>query len=124
MPNKDILIVDDSATLRNHLIGILSGAGYKVNSAADGIEALKALKSTKVDLMLLDLQMPKMNGFEVLRMIQNDVDTQNLHILCITGVYDKLEDIHKLKELGAHGYIRKDCTPEDLLFRVERVFSG
>ena len=123
MTEKDILIADDSATVRNRLIGILGGGGFRVDIATTGLETLKALKSKKVDLLLLDIEMPQMNGFEVLRMIKNDVDTKNLRILCMTSVHTRMEDIQKLKELGATGYVQKDSSPEDLLFRVKQVLT-
>ena len=123
MSQKDILIADDSVMVRNHFIGILGGAGFQVSEATNGLEALKTLKSKKINLLLLDLEMPEMNGFEVLRMIKNDIESENLRILCITSVHTKLDDIHKVMELGAKGYIKKDCSDEDLLFRVNKVFA-
>ena len=78
----------------------------------------------KVDLLLLDLQMPKMTGVELLRMIKNDTDTANLRILCMTGNKANLDDIHKLQEFGAKGYVAKDASDDDLLFRIERVLGA
>jgi CheY-like chemotaxis protein len=124
MTGKHVLIADDSATVRNQLIGIVGGAGYGVDAAGTGLEVLKFLKSKKVDLLLLDIEMPQMNGFEVLRMIKNDVDTRNLRILCMTSIHTNLDNIHKLKELGATGYIQKDSSPEEILSRMERALEN
>ena len=123
MSGKQILIADDSETVRKHLATILTHAGYQVSEATDGLEALEKLKGEGYDLLILDLQMPKMSGFEVLRIVKSGDAVPNLPVLCITGVHKDLADIHKLKELGASGYISKECTPEDLLFRVEKALQ-
>jgi len=123
MSEKNILIADDSAMVRNHLVCILEAAGFRMSEASDGLEALAALKQKKFDLLILDLEMPKLSGFELLRIVKGDVHTQKTRILCITSVYTKLGDVHKVMELGAKGYIQKNCTPEDLLFRVDQAFQ-
>ena len=86
----------------------------------NGFETLEKLKAEEHDILLLDLQMPKMSGFEVLRIIKSGA-VKKLPVLCVTGVHTNLTDIHKLKELGANGYINKDCSPNDLLFRIEKA---
>jgi len=124
MPGKKILIADDSATIRTELHNTLKEGGFEVTETTDGIEALKAIKLETFDLLLLDLEMPKMNGFELLRILKTDGPTYKLPILCITGVHTQLEEVHKLMEFGAKGYIRKGCSPEDLLFRVKQVIES
>lgn len=123
MTGRQILIVDDSATVRKHLAAILIHAGYQVSEATNGLEALEKLASGGYDLLILDLQMPKMSGFEVLRIVKSGGAVKNLPVLCITNVHKDLADIHKLKELGAAGYVSKDCTSEDLLFRIEKAIQ-
>ncbi len=120
---KTILVVDDSQTVRSGFLVTLTEAGHTVLEAQNGIEALKTLKMKKVDLVLLDIQMPEMNGFELLRMVKNDLEVKHIPILCITNLHTKLEDVHKLMELGASGHIKKDGSAEDLLFRIDRAFS-
>ena len=121
MSGERILITDDSEMVRKSLSTILSGAGYEVSEASNGFETLKKLKAEEHDILLLDLQMPKMSGFEVLRIIKSGAAVKKLPVLCITSVHTSLTDIHKLKELGANGYINKNCSPDDLLFRIEKV---
>lgn len=121
---KIILVVDDSQMVRSSFLITLTEAGHTVLEAKNGIEALKTLKMKKVDLILLDIQMPQMNGFELLRMVKNDVEVKGIPIICITNLHTKLEDIHHLMELGASGHFKKDGSPEDLLFRINRALSS
>ena len=123
MSGERILVTDDSAMVRKYLSAILANAGYEVSEAGDGFETLEKLKTQKHALLLLDLQMPKMSGFEVLRIIKSGVAVKSLPVLCITGVHTNLTDIDKLKELGATGYINKECSPEELLFRVKKIIQ-
>lgn len=120
---KSILLVDDSVTVRRHLAGILTGAGHSVVEVESGAKALEQVKSSKFDLVLLDLNLPQLSGFEVLRIIKAGGSIPNVPVLCITGVHREVEDVQKLRQLGAAGYISKECSPEDLLFRVSDVLS-
>ncbi|MBI3995292.1 MAG: response regulator [Nitrospirae bacterium] len=121
---KQILLADDSAAVRKHLTGILQGAGYHVTEAQDGMEVLEKLKPGGFDLLILDLQMPQLSGFEVLRIVKAGGAVKTLPVLCITGVHKDLTDVHKLRELGADGYIQKDTPAEDLLFRVKKAVEA
>jgi DNA-binding response OmpR family regulator len=123
MTEKRILVVDDAATVRKHLSTILSQAGYRVGEAVDGFTALEQLKGGGYDLLVLDLEMPGMSGFEVLRIVKSGSAVKSLPVLCITGVHKDLKDVHKLRELGAAGYVDKECSSEDLLFRVEKALQ-
>ena len=118
---KHILLADDSAAVRTHLATVLQGAGYQVTEAQNGIETLEKLKAGGFDLRILDLQMPQMSGFEVLRIVKAGGVFKPLPVLCITGVHKDLTDVHKLRELGADVYIPKDTAAEYLLFRVKIV---
>lgn len=123
MPGKQILIADDSAVVRKHLSTILTHAGYQVGEATNGLEALEKLKGGGYDLLITDLEMPQMSGFELLRIVKSGGAVKNIPVFCITGVHKDLADIHKLQELGAAGYVSKECTSEDLLFRIEKALK-
>ncbi len=119
-----ILLVDDSTTVRKHLATILSNGGYQVTEAENGMEALEKLKAGGFNLLVLDLQMPQMSGFDVLRIVKAGAVGKGIPVLCITAVHRDLNDVHKLRELGADGFILKDTSPEDLLFRVKKALPS
>jgi CheY-like chemotaxis protein len=124
MPSKSILIVDDSVSVRKYLAGILTHAAYNVTEAGSGMEALEKLKTGKFDLLLLDLNLPELSGFEVLRIVKTPGGPfQTLPVLCITGVHRELQDIKKLQELGAAGFIDKEVSATDLAFRVKKILD-
>lgn len=120
---KHILLVDDSTAVRKRLATILQSADYRVTEAQNGMEALEKLKAGGFDLLMLDLQMPKLSGFEVLRIVKAGGIVKSLPVLCITGVHKDLTDVHKLQELGVDGYIQKDTPPEEILFRVKKAIQ-
>ncbi|MBI3811752.1 MAG: response regulator [Nitrospirae bacterium] len=120
---KRILLADDSATVRKYLATILQGTGYQVTEAQNGLEALEKLKAGGFDLLITDLEMPQLSGFDVLRIVKAGGAIKPLPILCITGVHKDLADVHKLQELGAEGYIQKDTPAEDILFRVKKALE-
>ncbi len=120
---KSILLVDDSTAVRKRIAAALVGAGYAVTEAATGMEALERLKSGSHDLLLLDLNLPQLSGFEILRLVKSGGPIRDLPVLCITGMHRDLADIQKLRELGAAGYIDKESSQEDILFRINQVLG-
>ena len=118
-----ILIVDDSKTVRLAIRQTLSEAGYEVIEAETGTMALELAKKERLDLILLDLELPGLNGFEVLRFLKGMPAVKEVPVLAITGIFERLEDIHRLKTLGAAGYIRKDTAPGELVFRVRHALT-
>lgn len=115
-----ILVVDDEDTLRTVLSQELKSEGYDVETAADGLLALDAIKQNKFDLVLLDIKMPNMDGFEVLKYIkQNHPD---LKIIMLTGFAD-LKNAIESKKLGAEDFVSKPYDLVDLLTTIERVLS-
>src|SRR5258708_6864617 len=93
-----VLIVDDDAPLRNHLAEVLSGQGFSISSAADGEEALNALSVTDPDVIVTDLVMPRVDGFELLKVLRERGDNTPAIVLTGFGDMDKaLSVIHDLK---------------------------
>jgi CheY-like chemotaxis protein len=123
MATKQILIVDDSAAVRKNFSDILTRAGYAVSEAYNGYDALEKLKKGQFDLLLLDLELPQLSGFEVLRIVKSGGPIKDLPVLCVTGIHKDLEDIHKLKEIGALGFVDKNVPQETLLFRIQRALG-
>jgi signal transduction histidine kinase/DNA-binding response OmpR family regulator len=112
-----ILVVDDSTANLQLLVGILKDQGYIVHPASDGRLALRFLQTNLPDLILLDIKMPGMDGFEVCRQLKEDERTRNIPIIFISvleGEHDKV----KAFQAGGTDYIAKPFHPEEVLARV------
>jgi DNA-binding NtrC family response regulator len=117
---SSILVVDDEDALRTVLSSELLNEGYEVHSAADGDDAITELDKGHYDLVLLDIKMPRMNGFEVLKHIkQNHATTK---VVMLTGFAD-LKNAIESKKLGADDFVSKPYDLVDLLTTIERVLS-
>ncbi len=120
---KKILVVEDEATLHKALVDVLGQAGYKTFSALDGAMGLELSQKEKPDLVLLDIILPKMDGFEVLKNIKGDKDTSSIPVLMLTNLGD-MEDVQKALEYGANGYLVKaDFHLDDVLRKVEEILA-
>ena len=119
---KKILVADDTATVRKVAVRLLSAAGYDVVEAADGREALDMVNNEHPDLILLDLLMPKMTGFDVLREIKKTTRVKATPILVMSGVFKK-DVLDFLHASGVSGFIDKDQIKDSLVFRVQQIFS-
>jgi len=121
---KKILVIEDEEDFQ-HLLGqILSVKGYNVIYASDGKEGLEMVKTVLPDLLILDINLPKINGLEVLKRIRNDADERikNLLIIMLT-VRRKDEDQIVGFEIGADDYITKPFKPDEFLSRVSAVLK-
>lgn len=116
-----ILVVDDEDALRTVLSSELEGEGYKVAAAADGAEAISILKNQIFDLILLDIKMPNVDGFEVLKFVKET--NPETKVIMLTGFAD-LKNAIESKKLGAEDFVSKPYDLVDLLTTVERVLSG
>lgn len=115
--NKRILVIDDEAPIRELMVKILGRAGYAVFTAIDGIDALKFLENTTVDLIMLDMNMPNMNGIEFLKHIRAHKITEK-PVLMVSGSHDS--DLRvECYRLGAYDFITKPEQTEVMLKRVE-----
>ncbi|MBQ6516760.1 response regulator transcription factor [bacterium] len=112
-----ILIVDDNP---KYLAEALPMYGYDVDVATDGLEALKAIASMNYDLILLDVMMPNMDGWDTLKAIRNNKDTKTLPVIMITAVSEDQKVVSGLK-IGADDYILKPFVLPNLLARIEAV---
>lgn len=113
-----ILIVDDDEAIRVTFEAALSGAGYRVVEAGDGIEALEVARREKPALILLDLDMPGVNGWQTLERLRKNGFTQSVIIL--TG-HNRVEDRVKGLTAGADDYLGKPCDHRELIARVHTV---
>ena len=118
--NGPVLIVDDEDALRTILSGELTSSGYEVATAADGDEGIEQVKSQKFDLVLLDIKMPKVDGFEVLKFIKKE--RPGVKVIMLTGFAD-LKNAIESKRYGAEDFVSKPYDLVDLLTTIERVLS-
>jgi twitching motility two-component system response regulator PilG len=117
---KKILVADDTATIRKVAAHLLSEAGYEVLEAEDGREALDLVQKEHPDLILLDLLMPKMTGFDVLREIKKAGRLKATPILIMSGVFKK-DVLDFLQASGVSGFVDKEQIQDSLLFRVQQL---
>ncbi len=120
MSDEKILIVDDEEHIIELLKFNLINAGYKVISANNGIDALKIAKAENPKLILLDLMLPGLDGFDVCKEVKKNKETQNISIIMLTAKGEEIDKILGL-ELGADDYITKPFSVRELLARVKAV---
>ncbi|HEY0429665.1 MAG TPA: response regulator [Pyrinomonadaceae bacterium] len=116
--NRQILVVDDSATVRRLISGKLEKCGHEVICAIDGVDALEKLKEISPDLILLDINMPRMDGYQVCKLIRGNEEMKDTPIVMISGK-DGFFDKVRGRMAGTTGYITKPFGPETLMKTVE-----
>jgi DNA-binding response OmpR family regulator len=117
-----ILVVDDQQDILDVTSLVLSGAGYAVDTAGSGESALSALEQEPFDLVLLDINMPGMDGWETLRSIRCDDAMRDVRVVMFTVKGEIRDKIESLQE-GAVDFITKPFVVDDLIERVERVLA-
>ena len=122
MKPRRILVVDDQADILELTALVLAGAGYAVDQASSGAEALERLSAGSYDLVLLDINMPEMDGWETLRLIRADESLGDLPVVMFS-VKNELRDRVIGMQEGAVDYIAKPFEVDQLLFRVRRVLT-
>jgi uncharacterized protein (TIGR02266 family) len=120
---KDILLADDSEFFRTKLSDILIEAGHKVTFASDGREVINKVQGDPdgMDLLILDLQMPHVDGFGVLEWMKKNGYDERFPVLAVTGVYEPGETMDRLNSLGATSLMTKGFTPEQVLHRINQL---
>ncbi len=117
-----ILVVEDDINLRTILKMQLERAGYEVRAAEDGEGALRCVDEERPDLILLDVMMPGMNGYEVCRRLKSDIGTANIPIIMLTARSEQEDRIRGLAG-GANDYLTKPYEVEELLVRVRNILQ-
>ena len=117
-----VLVADDSREIRAEAERLLDAAGYNVLLAADGADALRMIREEHPDLVVLDLLMPSMTGFDVLRAVLDDERLKDTPVLTMSGVY-KDNVVGFLQQLGVRGFVDKQQLGETLVFRVRQVLE-
>lgn len=117
---QTILVAEDQQHIRSLIEYKLKNSGYNVICVEDGNAALKTAQELKPNLIMLDVMMPLMTGFEVLAALKQDDATKNIPILLVTA-QSKEEEVLKGLELGAEDYITKPFSPNELVARIKTV---
>lgn len=118
--SKSVLAVDDSASMRQMVRYTLEGAGYEVIQAADGVEALDLAKTRGVDLVLTDVNMPRMDGITLVKELRG-LDTYKFTPMLVLTTEAGPETKMRGKQAGATGWIVKPFNPDQLLATIARV---
>ncbi len=119
---KVILIADDSPTIRKFVAFSLKMQGYEVVAASDGMEAAEKLPFQKFDLIITDLNMPNMDGFEFIKVIRNNADYKETPIIILSSLSES-EDIERGMSLGANSYMVKPFDPKRIQYEVAKYIN-
>ena len=116
---KSILIAEDSITSRMLLKGILEGAGYRVKTAVDGMDAFTILRAERFDLVVSDVEMPRLNGFDLTARIRADRKLAELPVVLVTALESR-EDRERGIDVGASAYLVKSSFDQSNLLEAVR----
>src|SRR5437868_9890065 len=120
LPQSTVLIVDDNPQNVELLQAFLESLPVKIITAGDGVEALEKVAEHKPDLILLDIMMPRMSGFQVCRKLKNDPKTRDIQVLMVTAL-NELGDIEQASECGTDDFVSKPVNKFELLTRVKSL---
>jgi DNA-binding response OmpR family regulator len=118
-----ILVVDDEPDIVKLVAKVLEQRGHRVTTARDGQEALETIPRERPDVVVLDLNLPGIDGFEVCRRLKTDASTRSIPVVMMTAAYPTLEDAVKGLGLGADEYVVKPFLREVLIHNVERLLQ-
>lgn len=121
-PAPNVLVVEDNAVNRMLITDYLEAHGFNLDVAVDGDEALQKARSSKPDVILMDIQLPKRDGLSVTRELKADPGTNHIPIIALTALAMK-GDASRCLEAGCDAYLSKPCDPQDVLFAVEKSLS-
>src|SRR5207244_4499569 len=115
-----ILVADDSVYFRQSLLQMLKHASYSVTEARDGLEALEQLLEHTPDVFLLDIEMPNLNGYDVLSIMRLYPELASVKVIMLSS-RSSAKHRQRARELGAHAYLTKPCPQETLLAQIEEL---
>ena len=120
---KTIIFIEDEPTLQKTVGRFLENEGYEIKSAIDGETGLAMVKKIKPDLVLLDLILPKKDGFEVIKEIKEDETTKNIPVIILTNL-EKTADVEKTLSLGATTYLVKaNYELEEIVKKIKEILN-
>ncbi len=118
-----ILIADDNPQNAELLEAHLDGTGYETRLAMNGEETLAAARDWKPDVLLLDVMMPKMSGFEVCKRLRNDAQTKDIGVIIVSAL-DQVADIERAVDAGTEDFLTKPINKTELLLRVRALLDA
>lgn len=118
-----VLLIDDDEPLRRLFGGYLEKAGFEVLYAADGNEGREIARRLQPDIVLLDLNLPVMDGYEVSSRLKNEEPTKNIPVIVLTNTDMSAEAEKMLKETGVNDYLHKSVQAEELVARVKKTLQ-
>lgn len=119
---KVVLIADDSPSIRKFISFALTMDGYDVISASDGMEAIEKIPTSKVDLVITDLNMPNIDGFELIKVIRGNQDLKEVPIIILSSLSSN-EDIEHGLSCGANSYLVKPFNPKRIQYEVSKYLN-
>lgn len=122
MDNPLILLVEDSETIHKLVSRKLKKDGFRFEYRENGKQGLDAVRELKPDLVILDVMLPSMNGFEILRQIRSDKDLADTKVIMLTSK-NRSEDIEKGFSLDVDDYIDKPFKPTELVLRINKILG-
>ena len=122
-PGKTILVVDDSNVTLHFLSELLKGSGFKVLTARNGKQAIYAFDNNTISMILLDLMMPDISGFEVLKYVKSKVAQNYLPVIIVSACCEQ-ENIDKALKMGASAYFTKPLIIEELLKHIHYLLES
>lgn len=119
---RNILVADDSPTIRKFLSFTLASRGFNIIAASDGMEALEKLPTTKIDLIITDINMPNVDGFEFIRTVRQNEEYKEVPIIILSSLGGESE-INQGLSCGANSYLIKPFNPNRVAYEVSKYIN-
>jgi chemosensory pili system protein ChpA (sensor histidine kinase/response regulator) len=119
----EIMVIDDSVTIRQVVTKLMEDQGWKVQTSKDGIDALEKLRESKPDLIVLDIEMPRMNGYEFLAALKTQPAYQDIPVVMLTS-RNAAKHRDKAKALGARGFVVKPYNDDEFINLILQLTTG
>ncbi|HDH02517.1 MAG TPA: response regulator, partial [Nitrospirae bacterium] len=120
--SKKLLLADDSITIQKVVELILADEGFEIKSVGDGEHAWALIKEFMPDIVLADIEMPKMNGYQLCEKIKEDENTRDIPVILLAGAFEPIDE-DLLKEAGADDYIVKPFESQELISKINAIFA-
>jgi len=117
-----ILIIEDEPAIADNLAALLAAKGHKVATCLEGVEGVARVRKETFDLLLLDVMLPRMSGFDVCKLLRSDPKTRKLKIIMVTGL-GRMGDVEEAFRAGADDYLIKPFDSVRLFKKIEKVMA-